>query len=256
MSARFNGPWLTGALFLMTGAALDASPAALNPAPAAVSVGPEQAIRARFAASYPEVKISSIGPTVWKNVYELVTPDGIIYSDAAGDFAMSGQMMATRNKQNLTQARLSTLTRIDFGSLPFNSAIKVVKGNGSRKLAVFADPNCPYCRQLEEELQGISDLTVYTFLFPLEDIHPGARQNATSIWCAKDQPGTWTAWMLKRSEPKTAACPDDPITALNKLGIELNIVGTPTLFFADGRRISGLIKQAQLEQELSKVGPT
>lgn len=217
---------------------------------------PEQVIRARFAVGYPDIVVSSIGPTPWSNVFEVVTPEGIIYSDASGEYAMSGQIMATASRENLTQTRLSALTRIDFGTLPFKSALKLVKGNGSRKLAVFADPNCPYCRQLEEELQGITDVTVYTFLFPLEEIHPGAGKNALSIWCAADPQAAWTEWMLKHTAPKSASCAEDTLTALNKLGIKLNIVGTPTLFFGDGRRISGLIPQAQLEQELAKVGPT
>jgi thiol:disulfide interchange protein DsbC len=168
---------------------------------------------------------------------------------------MSGQIMATSSKENLTQARLSALTRVDFGSLPLASAIKVVKGTGSRTLVVFADPNCPYCRQLEEELQGVSDVTVYTFLFPLEELHPGARAHAEAIWCSKDPAQAWSQWMLKHVEPQAASCPTDALAALEKLGVKLNVIGTPTLIFGDGRRISGLIPQAQLEQELSRISP-
>ena len=225
-------------------------------ASAAPPTTPEETIRARFAAGYPDIKVKSIGSTVWQNVYEIVTPEGIIYSDATGEYAMSGQILATASKENLTQTRLGKLTAIEFASLPFSSAIKVVKGNGSRKLAVFADPNCPYCRQLEDELQSVTDVTVYTFLFPLEELHPGAKKNALGIWCATDRAEAWTQWMTKHVEPAAGSCSEDTITALNKLGVQLNIVGTPTLFFGDGRRISGLIPLPQLEQELSKAGPT
>jgi thiol:disulfide interchange protein DsbC len=245
MAAYPHRYWLACLLFALTTGAI-AAPVAT----------PEETIRARFAAGYPDIKVSSIAPTVWTNVYEVVTPEGIIYSDATGEYAMSGQILATASKENLTQARLGKLTAIEFASLPFSSAIKVVKGNGSRKLAVFADPNCPYCRQLEEELQSVNDVTVYTFLFPLEELHPGAKQNALGIWCSKDPAEAWTQWMIKQVQPAAASCAEDTITALNKLGIKLNIVGTPTLFFSDGRRISGLIPLPQLEQELSKVGPT
>jgi thiol:disulfide interchange protein DsbC len=244
--------WL-GVPVTRSDAAEPAAPGAQALVAAALAETPESRIRSAFAKSFPTVHIVSVSTTPWQGVYEAVTPEGIIYADATGKFAMSGKMVDVATQVNLTDARSSEINRIDFSALPFARAIKTVKGNGERKLAVFADPDCPYCKRLEQELQGMNNLTVFTFLFPLEELHPGATEHASRIWCAKDPAAAWTAWLIDKVEPTAAKCEGDPTRELAALGSRLQITGTPTLFLADGRRIPGLVPLEDLERELAKA---
>lgn len=253
---KVSAPLLCGLLAMLaagTAVAAGSTPVEIKPAPGArgdALAAAEARIRAAFAKSFPSVRITSVANTQWQGVFEAVTPEGIIYADATGQFAMNGKMVDVATKANLTDDRLADLQRIDFGTLPFGSAIKRVKGDGSRKLAVFADPDCPYCRQLEQELLEVDNVTIYTFLLPLDDLHPNASKHATRIWCSKDPAATWQAWLVKQVEPPEASCDTDPSKALAALGSKLEIVGTPTLFLADGRRIPGVVPLADLEREL------
>jgi len=126
-----------------------------------------------------------------------------------------------------------------------------VKGDGSRKLAVFSDPDCPYCQQLENQLKDVTGVTIYTFLYPLESVHHGAREKAVKIWCAKDRASAWSEWMLKRVPPEGTACQGEPTAQVLALGDKLHINSTPTLFFANGVRSDGVMPRADLEQALA-----
>jgi thiol:disulfide interchange protein DsbC len=254
--SKLSATLLCGFLSLLAAGVAGPAAAEVNPA-ANAKVDPladtEARIRTAFAKSFPSVHITSVAATQWQGVFEAVTPEGIIYADATGQFAMNGKMVEVATKANLTDDRLADLQRIDFGKLPFERAIKRVKGDGSRKLAVFADPDCPYCRQLEQELLDVDNVTVYTFLLPLDDLHPNASKHATRIWCSKDAAAAWQAWLVKQVEPPEASCGNDPSKELAALGSQLEIVGTPTLFLANGRRIPGVVPLADLERELDKA---
>lgn len=213
----------------------------------------EAAIRARFTERYPEVAIRSVAATPWPGVFEVVAADGIIYTDATADHAMSGSIIETRTQRNLTESRWTQANRIDFKSLPFDHAIKVVQGDGSRVLAVFADPDCPYCRKLEAAMKDMPNLTVYTFLYPITELHPDAKRHAQQIWCSDDAPASWAAWMQQRTPPKGESCATEPTAELAALGRRLNIIGTPTMFLADGTRLRGAMERDELEQHLASV---
>jgi thiol:disulfide interchange protein DsbC len=255
--SKLSAPLLAGLVSLLaagTALATRVDARAATPGPGRDSLAAAEAhIRAAFAKSFPGVRITGVAATKWRGVYEAVTPEGIIYADATGQFAMNGKMVDVASKANITDERLADLQRIDFGSLPFERAIKRVKGDGSRKLAVFADPDCPYCRQLEKELLAVDNVTIYTFLFPLDELHPDASKHASRIWCAKDPSATWQAWLVDQVEPPEASCDGDPSKELAALGNKLEIVGTPTLFLANGRRIPGVVPLEDLERELGKA---
>jgi thiol:disulfide interchange protein DsbC len=223
----------------------------------ATAATPEANIRAAFAKTFPTVHIKSVGPTPWPGVYEAITPEGIIYADATGRYAINGKLVDVLTLANLTQVREAELGRIDFSSLPLARAIKHVKGNGRRVMAVFADPDCPYCKKLETDLKDIDNVTVYTFVFPIEGLHPGATVHAKQIWCAKDPATAWSAWVADRVEPSqpTAGCAADPVAELSSLGERLEIQGTPTIFLADGTRIPGYIPHDELERALDSASP-
>jgi thiol:disulfide interchange protein DsbC len=211
-------------------------------------------IRKNIESRYPGAHILDVQPSAVPGVYELFMGDQIVYSDAAGDYLIVGSMVDTQTKQNLTEARLNDHGKIDFSVLPLDRAIKVVKGNGSRKFAVFSDPDCPFCRELEKSLLSVTDITMYVFLFPIASLHPQAPAKAHAIWCAADRSQAWTQWMHEKKLPPTKTCSGDPIDGLQKLGDTLHINSTPTLFFVNGRRVAGAIPASELEKDLAAAG--
>jgi len=199
---------------------------------------------------FPAIRVDQVNPAPWPGMFEVVAGGEIAYTNNDASLLFAGRVLDTKTQEDLTSKRLSQLNAIAFKTLPLELAIKSVKGNGKRKLAVFADPLCPYCEKLEEELNGVTDVTTYTFLYPLESIHPGASTKAAKIWCSKDPAAAWAAWMLQKTEPAAQACADTPMQKLADLGVKLRINGTPALFFADGHRLDGFLNKEQLEKEL------
>lgn len=221
---------------------------AATPAKPDVGATIKQSIETRFPGSH----VLDVQPTEISGLYEVFMGDQIVYSDATGDRVLIGNLVDTQTKANLTQARFNERGRIDFKTLPTAQAIKVVKGNGSRTFAVFSDPDCPYCQQLEKTLLSVNDYTMYVYLYPIAALHPQAHAKAHSIWCAPDRAQAWRDWMQERKLPAgNKACSGDPIDSLQKLGDTLHINSTPTLFFANGSRLAGALPTADLEKELT-----
>jgi len=200
----------------------------------------------------PDDTIQSVSKSPIPGLYEVNLGQQIIYSDANGDYLLLGDLVETKTRTNLTQQRLSDLNRIKFDTLPLANAIKVVKGNGSRKIAVFSDPNCPYCKRFEATLRDVNNVTVYTFLFPI--LSPDSTAKSKSIWCASDRAKSWESWMIDHKAPAGSGQCDT--TALDKnlaLGHQLNVDGTPTVFLVDGSRLPGAIEADELEKRLSAI---
>lgn len=208
-----------------------------------------------LAARFPDIRVERVGPSIVPGLYEVVTPGEIVYSDATGERLILGQIMDAKTRANLTEQRWNELNKVDFDSLPLPQAIKIVKGQGRRKLAIFEDPFCPYCQELERSLQDLDDVTVYVFLYPLEGLHPGATDAARDIWCASDRAAAWSNWMLNRKAPDDGPCKESPIEQLVALGDKLRINSTPTLFFPDGSRIPGAIAVDKLESKIAATNP-
>jgi len=163
-------------------------------------------------------------------LYEVVTGDHIFYTDKAAQYLIDGKMFDLKGRQNLTEARERQLFAVDFNKLPLDLAMKKVKGNGSRKLAYFTDPNCGYCKKLEHELQNVTDVTLYLFLYP---IFEGSAEKVQNIWCSSDKVKTWDNLMLNGVQPAAAKC-DAPSAKVLALGKKLRVNGTPALIFANG----------------------
>lgn len=204
---------------------------------------------------FPDIKIERVMPSVLPGLYEIITPTEIVYADAGGEHLILGQIMATETRENLTEKRWYEINKIDFNALPFEQAIKIVKGNGRRRLAIFEDPFCPYCQELERDLQGVDDVTIYVFLYPLEQLHPSATDAARDIWCSNDRATAWTEWMLNKKAPSIADCKHTPIEQLAALGEKLRVNSTPTLFFPDGSRLPGAIDADKLEKKIAAANP-
>ena len=236
-------------------AAAPAAATAAEPSAPASELPPnlEASIRAALNERVPGLAVSQLHASPLPGIYEILSPDGIAYTDAGGEHLIRGQILDTRTHRNLSVDRWNALNSIDFTSLPFDKAIRTVRGKSAREIAVFADPLCPYCQELESELAKLADITVYTFLYPLEDVHPGATQRAHELWCAKDHGAAWSDWMLKGAAPPPAVevCAGDPVAELAALGENLRIKTTPTIFFRSGRRSAGLPRPEEFARLLA-----
>ena len=211
----------------------------------------DDALRAIMEKAYPELPIKSIQKTDYNDLYEVFIGSQIIYTNDTFDFLIvEGRVVDPKTKIDLTELRLEELTRIDFKDLPLLDAIKVVKGNGKRKIAIFSDVDCPYCKRLEKnELSNIDNITIYTFLYPLA-IHPEAEEKSKKIWCAKDRAKAWSDYILNDKLPKNSGDCKTPINKIVKLGKDLGISSTPTIILSNGKRVPGAIPYKQLEEYL------
>lgn len=200
----------------------------------------------------PGVRIGPIKASPYAGLYEVVANGlNVFYTNAKGDIALMGEMIELSTRRNLTKERVAELHTIDFGSLPLDKAIVKVKGDGSRRVALFSDPDCPYCKQLERELSAVTDVTIYTFLFPLPSIHPDAIRKAELVWCADDRAKAWDDLMLAGREPAGVKPCETPIREIAQLAESLNISGTPGIVFASGRLVPGSIGRAEIEVNLN-----
>lgn len=204
-------------------------------------------LKSTLQSRFPDVPVDGIAMTPVSGLFEVRSGDRLVYVDATGDFLLMGPLVDTQSKRNLTEDRIAALQSIKYSELPLHRAIKVVKGTGQREFAVFADPDCPYCQQLEKTLEEMTDVTVYTFLFPLETLHPGATERAHRIWCAADPGAAWTQWMLTDVLTPSDACAGSPVPEIQDLAARLKVNSTPTIFLSSGRRVNGAVPREQLE---------
>ena len=188
--------------------------------------------------------------TPYAGLYEVDLGDRVFYTDATGTFLFAGEILDTRNGVNITKTRVEELQKIKWSELPLKDAFKVVYGNGKRQLAVFEDPYCPYCHQLDKTLETMSNMTVHVFLFPV--IRPESPAKARDIWCAADKGKTWEAWMNEQKEPpKAPASCVTPLQANLALGQKLGLTSTPTMFLENGQRITGAVDAAEIDKRLA-----
>lgn len=218
----------------------------------------EASLRKAIEATYPKLKVQSVTKTPFSGLYEVFLDGQIIYTDEKFSFLIvEGKVIDPVSKRNVTGDRLDELNKVDFSTLPLDQAIKVVKGNGSRKLVVFSDPDCPFCKRLEQkELVNITDVTIYTFLYPLEQLHPDAANKSKAIWCSADRAKAWTDWVMNNQLPKAGNTCDTPVEKIAVLGRKLGVSSTPTLIFADGKRILGAYPAKDIEQALDGATKT
>ena len=208
-------------------------------------------IRKNIGERLPDFpKIDEITKTPIPGLYELRIGTEIMYTDEHGDHVIEGQMIETRSRSNLTEARVSKLTAIDFAALPLKDAIVWKQGTGARKLVVFADPNCGYCKKFEKEMQQVKDVTVYTFLYPI--LGGDSPEKSRNIWCAKDNGAVWRDWMINGTAPARSmgACDVSALQRNAALGKKHKINGTPALVFEDGKRVPGAMAPDQVEKQL------
>jgi thiol:disulfide interchange protein DsbC len=213
----------------------------------------EAAIRKNIAERLPDFpKIDEVTKTPIPGLYELRIGSEVLYTDEQGNYLIEGSLIDTKTRSNLTEARIAKLTAIDFSKLPLKDAIVWKQGTGARKLVVFADPNCGYCKKFERDLQQVKDVTVYTFLYPI--LGGDSPDKSRNIWCAKDSIKVWRDWMIEGTTIPTSTAAGCDTSALQRnvaLGRKYRISGTPGLVFEDGTHKPGAIPPAQVEQLLA-----
>jgi thiol:disulfide interchange protein DsbC len=206
-------------------------------------------IKAELKKKLPEAPVESVRKVPYGNLYEVVLGGEIIYTDDKASFVLLGPIVDLATKENVTEARLRQVNAVKFDTLPFENAIKIVRGNGSRKIAIFEDPNCGYCKRFERDLLGVNDISVYLFLYPI--LSPDSMVKSKAVWCAPDRGKAWLDYMVRdMALPAEVACPT-PIDKILEYGKGKRITGTPTIFFEDGERIPGAISMADFEKKLA-----
>ena len=197
-------------------------------------------------------KVDSVRKAGFLNLYEVVVGGDVLYTDEKVSYVVLGNVIDAKSHKDLTEERKNKLSQIKFSDLPLDLAVKVVKGNGKRMLVTFEDPNCTYCKKLAKEIQGLNDVTVYTFLYPI--LSPDSTDKSKAIWCSPDRAKAWTEYMLHGTSPVGGKCDTTAIDKVSELGRRLNVRGTPALFLADGTRIPGFMPTAQLDEAINKAG--
>ncbi|MDQ3027411.1 MAG: DsbC family protein [Pseudomonadota bacterium] len=206
-------------------------------------------VRAELKKRVPEAPVDSVRKIPYGALYEVTMGSEIFYTDDKASFLVLGSIVDLRTKENITEARIRQVNRVNFADLPLDSAIKIVRGNGSRKVAIFEDPNCGYCKRFERDLSAVNDITVYVFLYPI--LSEASMQKSKTVWCAPDRAKAWLDVMVRDTPvPNDGSCAT-PIDKILAFGQSKRIQGTPTLIFEDGERVPGVMAIADLEKKLS-----
>jgi len=211
----------------------------------------EAEIRKALAERLPNLpKIDEVRPAPVPGLFEVRLGTELIYTDPKGQYVIQGEVSATTSRKNLTEERINKLTAIDFAALPLKDAIVWKTGTGKRKIAVFADPNCGYCKKFERDLQAVKDVTVYTFVIPI--LGGDSPEKSRNLWCAKDTTASWRNWMLEGSAPARAMgnCDASAIERNLAMAKKYRVTGTPAIVFEDGTRVPGALPAAEVEKRL------
>ncbi len=210
----------------------------------------EATIKDTLQKNYPQIgKIEKVNKANLLGLYEVVTRDKLFYTDEKAQYLIIGSIFDLKANRNITEERSRQLFAINFSGLPFELAMKKIKGNGQRKMAYFTDPNCGYCKKLEAELKNVDNVTLYVFMYP---IFQGSEEKVKAVWCSKDQVRAWDDLMLNGVQAPAGTC-EAPSAKVLELGSKLNLSGTPALIFADGILVPGYMPAAELEQALNGV---
>ena len=217
------------------------------------ATGQESAIRKSLAERIPQFeKIDEIQATAMPGLYEVRIGTDLFYTDAKGNYLIQGELFDTKARRNLTEDRITKLTAVDFAALPLKDAFTIVRGDGKRKLAVFEDPNCGYCKRFERDLQNVDNITIYLFLYPI--LSPDSAEKSRNIWCASDRVAAWQDYMVRDKAPAAATCDTGALQRNLAFGKKYKITGTPTLIFTNGARVPGAIGAQDVEKRLADAG--
>jgi thiol:disulfide interchange protein DsbC len=233
---------LLASLLLMFGAVAHGQAPAVDPAQ-------KKNLETRLNAT-----IDTITRMPLSGLYEVRIGDDIFYTDATGNFIVVGNVIDLRSRENLTRKRVDAIKQASlpvfkYADLPLDAAVKIVKGNGKRQVAIFEDPNCGYCKKLEKSLHDIGDVTIYVFLYPV--LGPDSLARSKQVWCSPNRAKAWNDWMQNNTAPTGEGACATPLDKTLEIGKKLKVEGTPTLFFPNNKRVEGAVDSAELEKLLS-----
>lgn len=213
----------------------------------------ENIIKKNLTDRLPQLpRIDEISKSPMNGLYEVrLDETEIYYTDSEGNFLIQGNLIDTRTRKNLTEEKTDKLLSVSFDQLPFNDAFTIVRGSGKRKIAVFEDPNCGYCKRFEKDLQKVDNITVYLFLYPI--LSADSADKAKNIWCSKDKPKIWQDWMTRGQIPSNNTCDTSAMQRNLEYGKKHKINGTPTILLADGSRVPGAIEARELEKLITEA---
>ncbi|MEO8101740.1 MAG: DsbC family protein [Betaproteobacteria bacterium] len=215
-----------------------------------------EAVKNELTKKYPDIVAERITRAGYGDLYEIFTKGEIIYTDPKVTFLLVGMLVDTATRANVSEDRLQKLTAINFSDLPLSQAIKLVRGNGSRKMAIFEDPNCGYCKRFEQDINALENITAYIFPYPI--LSQDSIEKSKSIWCSPDRLKAWQDTMLRARPPTASGACENPIDKNVALGQRLRVTGTPVTIFEDGERATGALPRDRIEARLvaaSKVAP-
>ena len=227
-----------------------ASPAAVR---AAAATADEAEVKRLMQEKFPGLEVMNVTKSPFFGLYEVFTGDQMAYTDSKVSYIMVGTVIDPATRTNLTEERIQALKAIKVDDLPLDQAIKVVRGKGERKMIVFSDADCPFCKRLENTLQDMDNVTAYILLYPIDQLHPDAARKSKMIWCSADRPKAWLDYMLKGNLPANDGNCDTPLPQLQALAQKYRVVATPTMVFMDGRVVPGALPKERLEKEFARA---
>jgi len=214
----------------------------------------EAAVREAMKKRFPQFPVESVTRTPLAGIYEVYGNGQMVYTDEKVNYLIDGTIIDAEKKVNLTQERMAKLTAIKFSDLPLKDSFRIVRGKGTRKVGYFADPNCGYCKKVEQDLNKLDDVTIHVFLYPI--LGQDSVDKSKAVWCSRDRTKVWLDWMLSNNAPKgPATCDTSAIDRVLAFGRGKNISGTPTFILEDGQRIPGAVPLAQLEKMIADARP-
>lgn len=234
--------------------ALVGLPAHAQTAEKAQPLSPEAAgIKKVLEQKFPGAEIRGITKTSYMGLYEVQFDDRLVYTDAKAKYVVIGAIYDTDSKTNLTEERQRKMNRVNVATLPLDLAMKKVKGTGERVMYVFSDADCPFCHKLEDEMKTVDNVTIYTFLYPIDSLHPDSARKSRMIWCAPDRQKAWDAFFSTGALPDNKGDCDNPVAKTAELGAKFRVNATPTLVFADGSIVPGAMPADRIEAELKSA---
>lgn len=217
-----------------------------------VNAQSEQQVRTELQKKIgANTKIKSVSPSPIPGVYEVLVGNDVFYTDANSKYLIQGEIIEIATGKNITEQKQADLNRIKWSELNPSNALKAVRGNGSRQLAIFSDPNCGYCKRLEKSLQQLDNVTIYTYLIPI--LSPDSAQKSKQIWCSADPQKTYIDWMINGIAPSGKSDCSTPLDKNMAFAKTYGITGTPTIFFTDGSRFPGAVQITDIEKKFNSL---
>lgn len=210
-----------------------------------------ESVQSKLAANYPNLQINHLQETEMKGLYSGSLDKQVVYVNEDAQHLFIGSMIRLKDQQNLTKSLVVDQNSVDFKQLPLKDAIKTVRGNGKRQLAIFSDPNCPYCKVLEGNLAKLNDVTIYTFIYPIKNqsIIPSKK-----VWCSANKEYAWKTLMQNSTQPTANADCENPIDRNLALGKKLGLAGTPVIIFSNGFKVTGAYPTEDIEKIWKELG--